>query len=58
MSGPKKIPIPLENTVFQQQFSLNVWAGVIQGQLLGPNILPPPLNGERYLNSLNSILFE
>lgn len=32
----------------QRRFSLNVWAGIVGGFLLGPVFLPPALNGRRY----------
>jgi hypothetical protein len=34
-------PHAIRKHIFQQLFSFNIWAGVIQGQLLGPHILPP-----------------
>lgn len=36
----------------QQQFSLNVWAGIIDRHLIGPVFLPQRLNGEIYRNFL------
>lgn len=37
---------------FQRRFSVNVWAGVIGNQLIGPHFLPDRLNGENYLQFL------
>lgn len=39
-------------THHQQQFSVNVWAGIIGNYLLGPYFLPRRLTGERYLRFL------
>lgn len=45
---------------FQEQFSLNLWSGVLNGQLIGPFELPNRLDGESYLHflreDLNSLL--
>lgn len=43
---------------FQRQFSINVWAGIVNGQLIGPYIMPNRLNGEEYLHFLNNVLFQ
>lgn len=37
---------------FQHEFSINVWAGIIDDELLGPIVLPDNLNGERFLEFL------
>jgi hypothetical protein len=29
---------------FQNKFSINIWAGIINGRLIGPHIMPPRLN--------------
>lgn len=42
----------------QQQFSLNVWCGIVGNHLLGPHFLPPRLNGEAYLTFLRDTLPE
>lgn len=42
----------------QQQFSVNVWAGIVNNQLLGPCFLPPRLNGPLYLNFLQNDLID
>jgi Transposase. len=41
---------------FQQQFSVNVWAGVIGDHVIGPHFLPPRLNGETYRQFLAETL--
>ena len=33
---------------FQEQFGINVWAGIIDGHLIGPYILPYHLTDPRY----------
>lgn len=43
---------------FQHKFSVNVWAGIIDGHLIGPYILPDKLNGPTYLVFLRDILPE
>jgi hypothetical protein len=43
---------------FQQEFSLNVWAGILNGRLIGPHILPPRLNSEQYLHFLRDVIFD
>lgn len=40
----------------QQQFSLNVWAGIIDGHLIGPVFMPQRLNGQIYTNFLQNEL--
>lgn len=40
----------------QQQFSLNVWAGIIDGHLIGPVFLPRRLNGQNYTTFLRDDL--
>jgi hypothetical protein len=32
----------------QQQFSINVWAGIVVGSLVGPHVLPHHLTGNHY----------
>lgn len=41
---------------FQRRFQVNVWAGVIGNQLVGPHIFPDTLNGENYLDFLQHTL--
>lgn len=40
----------------QQQFSLNVWGGIVANCLIGPVFLPPRLNGESYHRFLSHTL--
>lgn len=42
-------------TTFQHQFSINVWAGIIDDLIIGPYILPNRLNQEIFLNFLQEI---
>lgn len=42
----------------QQQFKINVWAGIIGDYLLGPLVLPNILNGENYRHFLENELQE
>lgn len=41
---------------FQQQFSVNVWAGIIGDYIIGPHFLPLRLNGETYRQFLEETL--
>lgn len=43
---------------FQHRFSLNVWAGVVNGMLIGPYFFPPRLTGDIYLDFLRHHLPE
>lgn len=43
-------------TSFQSKFSVNVWAGLIGRDLIGPYFLPERLNGELYLHFLQNNL--
>uniref|UniRef100_V5GU21 Transposable element Tc3 transposase n=1 Tax=Anoplophora glabripennis TaxID=217634 RepID=V5GU21_ANOGL len=45
-----------KRTNFQHRFSVNVWAGIVNGILIGPHILPDRLTGEEYLNFLQNHL--
>lgn len=40
----------------QYQFKINYWAGIINGQIIGPFELPGHLNGESYLEFLRTSL--
>jgi hypothetical protein len=40
----------------QQQFSINVWAGIIGDVLVGPHVLPQRLTGNSYQNFLENDL--
>lgn len=46
----------IENN-YQQQFSLNVWVGIV-GDYIGPYFLPPRLNGQEYRHFLEFLLSE
>uniref|UniRef100_V5GM36 DUF4817 domain-containing protein n=1 Tax=Anoplophora glabripennis TaxID=217634 RepID=V5GM36_ANOGL len=48
----------IRRTNFQQRFSLNVWAGIVAGKLVGPAILPDRLTGLDYLHFLQNNLPE
>lgn len=41
---------------FQEHFSVNLWSGIVNGQLIGPFELPDRLNGDSYLNFLREDL--
>lgn len=43
---------------FQRKFHVNVWAGLVGGRLIGPHVLPPRLNGVRYLHFLENVLVD
>ncbi|CAF4895909.1 unnamed protein product [Pieris macdunnoughi] len=43
---------------FQRRFSVNVWAGVIGNNVIGPHYLPDNLNGDNYLFFLQNELPE
>lgn len=49
-------PNTLRQRGFQQQLSVNVWAGMVGNELVGPYILPPRLNGAMYRRFLESTL--
>lgn len=55
-------PHAVRRTHFQHRFSLNVWAGLVNGQLIGPFVLPNRLDGNAYLffleNNLQVLLEE
>ena len=40
----------------QDQFSLNVWCGLINDHMIGPHIFPGRLNGDMYVNFLRNDL--
>lgn len=44
------------NARFQQEFSLNVWAGICSNRLIGPYILPARLAGATFLDFLENVL--
>lgn len=43
-------------STFQEQFSVNLWSGILNGQLIGPFQLPDRLNGHQFLNFLRNDL--
>jgi hypothetical protein len=45
-----------QETRFQKQFAINVWAGIIGDFLLGPYELPPRLSGASYLQFISEQL--
>lgn len=51
-------PHTIRSTRFQQKFSVNVWAGIIDGRLIGPHLLPNRLTGPIYLTFLQQVLPE
>lgn len=42
----------------QYQFSVNIWAGIIDDEIIGPVVLPNRLNHESYLNFISNDLPE
>lgn len=49
-------PHKIKETHYQDQFSVNVWIGIIGDYLIGPFFLPERLNGESYRRFLEDIL--
>lgn len=49
-------PHAIRQSNFQQRFSLNLWAGIVNNTLIGPFELPARLNGESYLHFLQEVL--
>lgn len=43
---------------FQHQFSVNVWMGVLDSRIIGPFFLPPRLNGQHFLEFLNTSILD
>ena len=41
---------------FKHRYGLNIWAGFLDGRLIGPYILPQNLTGDVYLRFLESVL--
>ena len=41
---------------YQHRFSVNVWCGIVGDYLIGPYLLPSPLNGQRYTTFLREVL--
>lgn len=51
-------PHAIRRTNFQHKFSINIWAGIVNGILIGPFILPDRMDGMQYLNFLQNDLPE
>jgi len=49
-------PHQVRPRTFQQEFSVNVWIGVIGNHLIGPHFLPPRLNSHLFLQFLENDL--
>lgn len=49
-------PHMVRSSNFQRQFSVNLWCGILNGQLIGPFELPDRLDGNTYLNFLRNDL--
>lgn len=49
-------PHAIRETTFQTQFSINVWAGMIDDELIGPFVLPNRLDQHAYLDFLQNTL--
>lgn len=49
-------PHMIRESRHQEQFSVNIWAGIVGDTLIGPFILPRILNGDTYLNFLQNEL--
>lgn len=47
-------PHAVKDSSYQHQFSVNVWAGIIDDVLIGPIILPATMNGPRFLEFLQT----
>lgn len=45
-------PHEMRASTFQHRFSVNLWSGILNGELIGPFELPSRLNGERYRHFL------
>lgn len=51
-------PHAVRPSSFQHEFKINLWAGMIDDRLIGPIVLPPNLNGERFLAFLRNEFIE
>lgn len=51
-------PHAVRPSSFQHEFSVNVWAAMIDDQLIGPIELPRNLNGQRFLEFLTNEFWE
>ena len=43
---------------YQHRFTVNVWVGICGDHLIGPYLMPSPLNGARYVTFLRDVLPE
>ena len=43
---------------FQQHYGFNMWAGCLDGCIIGPYLLPPNITGDAYLNFPQHVLHE
>lgn len=55
-SWAEENPHEIRPSSFQRRFSVNVWAGILGANIIGPYILPPRLTGPAYLNFLQNQL--
>lgn len=44
-------------TSYQHEFSVNMWAGILNNKLIGPIEIPHRLNSENYLTFLQNLIF-
>lgn len=51
-------PNAVRASTFQHEFSVNVWAAIIDDKLIGPIELPSSLNGPRFLEFLQNEFFD
>lgn len=51
-------PYAIRQQRYQQRFSINVWAGIVNDFFIGPYLLPTRLNGESYGIFLEQVLPE
>lgn len=51
-------PKIVRDSHFQHQFGINIWAGIVDGKMVGPFNLPRRLDGISYLNFLRNNLGE
>lgn len=54
----KDNPHAVRPSSFQHQFSINVWAGMIDDALVGPIVLPATMNGPRFLEFLETTFYD
>ncbi len=51
-------PYIVASTAFQERFSVNVWAGVLNNRFIGPYIFDQSINSQWYLDFLRENLDE